>query len=139
MVRMQVLSVGQVQGSQEHLLILREADGQRLLPMTIGVFEATAIAVAAEGIQVQRPMTHDLLATVIGRMQGSLSRVVIHDLRDDTFICQLEIGTERGVIEVDCRSTDAVALALRVQAPIFATEEVLSQAGVIPDRSHAEE
>ncbi len=139
MVRMQVLSVGQVQGSHEHLLILREADGQRLLPMTIGVFEATAIAVAAEGIHVQRPMTHDLLATVIGRLQGSLTRVVIHDLRDETFICQLEIGTDRGVIEVDCRSTDAVALALRVQAPIFATEEVLAQAAVTPDRSHAEE
>lgn len=139
MVRMQVLSVGQVQGSQEHLLILREADRLRLLPMTIGVFEATAIAVAAEGIQAQRPMTHDLLATVIARLQGTLTRVVIHDLRDETFICQLEIGTEHGVIEVDCRSTDAVALALRVDAPIYATEEVLDQAAITPDRSHAQD
>jgi bifunctional DNase/RNase len=131
---MQVYSVGQVQGSQEHLLILREQDGNRLLPISIGLYEATAIAVGAEGIHMPRPMTHDLLATVIARLQGDLKRVVIHDLRDETFICQLEIGTEKGIIEVDCRPSDAVAVALRTECPIFVTEEVLAQAAVVADR-----
>jgi bifunctional DNase/RNase len=139
MVQMQVFSVGQVQNSQEHLLILREQDGQRLLPISIGLYEATAIAVGAESIHMPRPMTHDLLAAVISRMQGSLARVVIHDLRDETFICQLEIVTEKGVIEVDCRPSDAVAVALRTESPIFVTEEVLAQAAVVADRSLREE
>lgn len=138
MVQMQVLSVGQVQNSQEHLLVLQEKDGQRLLPISIGLYEATAIAVGAESIHMPRPMTHDLLSTVINRLQGSLTRVVIHDLRDETFICQLEILTEKGIIEVDCRPSDAVAIALRADSPVFVTEEVLAQAAVVADRTPRE-
>lgn len=140
MVQMQVFSVGQVQNSQEHLLILREQEGQRLLPISIGLYEATAIAVGAESIHMPRPMTHDLLASIIARLQGSLARVVIHDLRDETFICQLEIETEKGILEVDCRPSDAVAIALRAESPIFVTEEVLAQAAVLADHgSRAEQ
>lgn len=139
MVQMQVFSVGQVQNSQEHLLVLREQDGQRLLPISIGLYEATAIAVGAESIHMPRPMTHDLAVTIIARLQGSLARVVIHDLREETFICQLEILTEKGMIEVDCRPSDAVALALRTESPIFVTEEVLAQAAVLADRTAHDE
>lgn len=131
MVQMQLVSVGMVGGSDDHLMVLREADGNRLLVISIGVMEATAIAVAVEGIEAPRPMTHDLLAHVIRRLGGELTRVIIHDLRNETFIGQLDLNTERGVIEVDCRPSDAVALAVRMQAPIFVTEGVLEAAAIV--------
>lgn len=131
MVQMQLVSVGMVGGSDDHLMVLREVDGNRLLVISIGVMEATAIAVAVEGIEAPRPMTHDLLSHVIRRLGGELMRVIIHDLRNETFIGQLDLRTEKGVIEVDCRPSDAVALAVRLQAPIFVTEGVLEAAAIV--------
>lgn len=132
MVRMDLFNVSAIQGAEEYLLVLREQGGLRLLPISIGGHEAMAIARAANGDQVVRPSTHDLLATVIGRLGATLARVVIHDLRAETFYCQLELDGERGVLEVDCRTSDAVALAVRTDSPIFATEEVLGRAAILP-------
>ena len=132
MIRLDVLQVSRLQGGEECLLVLREREGERLLPITIGPFEAHAIAQAGGGAARTRPGTHDLLASVIGRLRGTLDRVVIHDLRDETFYCQLELSGERGLLEVDCRTSDAVALALRTDSPIFATEEVIARAAVLP-------
>jgi len=132
MVRMEILHISALQENRDYLLVLRERDGRRLLPITIGGVEARAIAHAAHGEPVRRPSTHDLLATVIGRLGGRLARVVIHDLREETFYCQLELDGDRGVLEVDCRTSDAVALAVRTDSPIFATEEVLDRAAVLP-------
>lgn len=132
MIRMNVLSVGKLQGGDEHLLVLREHDGERLLPITIGRYEAQAILRAVNGSHPSRPSAHDLMASVVGRLGGTLARVVIHDLRDDTFFSQLELTGERGLLEVDCRTSDAVALAVRLESPIFAEEEVLTRAGVLP-------
>jgi bifunctional DNase/RNase len=112
--------------------VLSEQDGERLLPITVGEFEAKAIVRAANRIPQARPSTHDLLAAVVSRLRARLERVVIHDLRDETFFCQLELVGEVGLLEVDCRTSDAVALALRLDSPIYAMPEVLAKAGVLP-------
>ena len=132
MIRMELLQVSRLQGSEECLLVLREVDGERLLPITIGEFEAKAIARAANHVPQPRPSTHDLLATVVLRLRAKLDRVVIHDLRDETFFCQLELTGERGLLEIDCRTSDAVALAMRLESPVFATEDVIKKAAVLP-------
>lgn len=132
MVRMELLHVSALEDSRDYLLVLREQGGRRLLPITIGGVEARAIAHAANGEHALRPSTHDLLVAVIGRLGASLARVVIHDLRSETFYCQLELDGERGVLEVDCRTSDAVALAVRTESPIFATEDLLGRAAVLP-------
>lgn len=131
MVQMQLMSVGMVGGTEDHLMVLKELNGNRLLVISIGLTEATAIAAAVEGIEAPRPMTHDLMAHIIRRLQAELARVVIHDLRNETFIGQLDIKTERGVLEIDCRPSDAVALAVRTNAPIFVTEGVLEAAAIV--------
>lgn len=131
MVQMQLVSVGIVGGTDDHLMVLKEADGNRLLVISIGLTEATAIAVAIEGIEAPRPMTHDLLSHLIRRLQAEVIRVVIHDLRNETFIGQLDIRTEKGILEVDCRPSDAVAISVRTGSPIFVTEGVLEAAAIV--------
>lgn len=131
MVQMQLVSVGMVGGTDDHLMVLKEAEGNRLLVISIGLTEATAIAVAIEGIEAPRPMTHDLLAHLIRRLQAEIIRVVIHDLRNETFIGQLDIKTEKGILEVDCRPSDAVAIAMRTGSPIYVTEGVLEAAAIV--------
>lgn len=139
MIQLDVLSVSKYQGSEDYVLVLREHDGQRLLPIVIGEPEAHAIARAANGMFPARPATHDLLAGVIGRLGARLERILIHDLRDETFFCQLELKGERGLLEIDCRTSDGVAVALRTSSPIFATEEVVGQAAVLPEAGPSEE
>ena len=138
MIRVQVLTIGRVQGSDDYLLVLREVDGERLLPITIGEFEARAIERAARGVTPARPGTHDLLTAVVQRLGGVLERAIIHDLRDETFFCQLELQGGRGLLEVDCRTSDAVALALRSDSPVYATEDVLRKAAVLPRQELAD-
>jgi len=130
MVQMQLVSVGTVGGTDDHLMVLKEVHGSRILVVSIGIMEATAIAVALEGIEAPRPMTHDLLASVIRRLGAELERIIIHDLRNETFIGQLDLRTEKGVLEIDCRPSDAVALAVRLGAPIYVTEGVLEAAAI---------
>src|SRR5690606_23853694 len=99
--------------------------------IAIGLAEATAIALSLEGMTPARPLTHDLMASLIARLQARLQRVVIHDLRNDTYIGQLDVATERGVMEIDARSSDAIALAIRAGAPIFVSESVLEAAAIV--------
>lgn len=131
MVQMQLVSVGMVGGTDDHLMVLKEVGGNRLLVISIGLMEATAIAVAIEGIAVPRPMTHDLLVNVIRRLQAEVTSVVIHDLRNETFIGQLDLKSEKGVLEIDCRPSDAVALAVRFNVPVYVTEGVLEAAAIV--------
>lgn len=132
---MQLVSVGVVGGTDDHLMVLREVDGNRLIVISIGLSEATAIAVAVEGVSAPRPMTHDLLVGLIRRLQAELTRVVIHDLRNETFIGQIDLRTEKGVQEIDCRPSDAIALAVRLQAPIYVTEGVLEAAAIVANEA----
>lgn len=130
MVEMQIVSIGLVDGDSGNVVVLREKEGKRMLVIAIGIAEATAIALSLEGIKPVRPLTHDLMATIIQRQQNKLQRVVIHDLRDDTYIGQIDLETERGVMEIDSRPSDAIALAVRTKAPIYVTESVLDAAAI---------
>jgi uncharacterized protein len=114
-----------------YALILQESDGQRRLPIVIGAFEAQAIALEMEGIRPPRPMTHDLLKNAIETLGATLVEVIINDLNDGTFYAQLVLDNAVG--EIDSRPSDAIALAVRFQAPIFITEEVMGEAGFIPE------
>ncbi|HEY8449488.1 MAG TPA: bifunctional nuclease family protein [Bacillota bacterium] len=127
---MKIVSVGIVDGDSGNVVVLKEKEGKRMLVIAIGIAEATAIALSLEGIKPARPLTHDLMTMLIQRLQARLQRVVIHDLRDDTYIGQIDLETERGVMEIDSRPSDAIALAVRSRVPIYATESVLEAAAI---------
>src|SRR6185436_1187748 len=101
------------------IVILRDADSQRALPIWVGPVEANAIALQIENVTPARPMTHDLLTNLIGDLGGLLKRVVISDLRDGTFFAYLEIELRGERMLVDSRPSDALALSLRTRAPVF--------------------
>jgi bifunctional DNase/RNase len=113
------------------IVILRDKEGHRVLPIWVGIFEANAIALQLENVSTPRPMTHDLLKTMIGELQGRVMRIVINDLRDSTFFAQIRVLTGGKTLEVDARPSDAIALALRTEAPIFVAQTVLEQAQTI--------
>ncbi|PIE34512.1 MAG: hypothetical protein CSA55_00620 [Ilumatobacter coccineus] len=123
------------------LLLMRETTGdQRLLPIYIGSAEAAAIHTAIEGISVPRPLTHDLFVTVVGELGASLDRVVISRIVDHTFFADLHLSLLSGkMITVSARPSDAVALAVRVGAPLFASKAVLDEAGQLPAPSPEDE
>jgi bifunctional DNase/RNase len=110
------------------IVILRDKNGERVLPIWVGVFEANAIALQIENITTPRPMTHDLLRNVIRDLNGSVEKIVVSDLRETTFyaLIYLRVGVE--LVAVDARPSDALALALRTQAPIFVEEHVIDTA-----------
>jgi bifunctional DNase/RNase len=127
---MKVVSVGMLEGDAGNVVVLKEKDGKRMLVISIGLAEATAIALPLEGVSPARPLTHDLMTRVIQRLQARLIRVVIHDLRDDTYIGQIDLDTVHGVMEIDARPSDAIALAVRARVPIYVTESVLEVAAI---------
>lgn len=130
MTEMKIVSVGMVQGSDGNVVVLKEKNGGRLLAIGIGIMEASAIAMELEGVKPPRPMTHDLLKNVIARLQARVNRIVIHDLREDTFIGQIELATEMGILEIDARPSDAIALAVRAKVKIYCADEVLETAAI---------
>ena len=111
------------------LLLQEKAPNPRLLPIFIGAAEATAIALALEGVEVPRPMTHDLIKVILDDVGVALRRVVVTELRDKTFFAELELSENAKTRRVSCRPSDAIAVAVRCGAPIFAAEEVLEDAG----------
>lgn len=114
------------------VLVLRELDGVRVLPIWIGAVEATAIAVVQQGLVPVRPLTHDLMLNVIEAAGHELTSVSITRLHDGVFYAELELSDG---IQVSARPSDAIALAIRVNCPILCTDEVLDEAAVIPDES----
>ena len=113
------------------IVILKDKQGERVLPIWVGIFEANAIALQIENIATPRPMTHDLLRNVITDLEGSVDRVVVSDLKDNTFyaIIHLTVRGERFVI--DARPSDAIALALRTRSPILVEETVIDNAKTV--------
>jgi hypothetical protein len=95
------------------------------LPILIGPFEATAIALALEGAAVPRPLSHDLMRNILESLGSNLEQVIIHDIRDSTFYAKLIVRTNGELQEIDARPSDGIALALRVQAPIFVTDKIV--------------
>jgi uncharacterized protein len=110
------------------IIVLRDADGQRVLPIWVGIFEANAIALQMENISTPRPMTHDLLRNVIEDLSGHITKIVVSDLRDNTFYALIYVDTGGDTVAIDARPSDAIALALRAQAPIFVEETVIDNA-----------
>lgn len=116
----------------EQVIVFREKEGTRYLPVVIGMAEVNAIKLKLSGIKPPRPLTHDLLLQVLEKLGASLEKVVIERLQNNTFYANLylKIGENGRTICVDARPSDSVALALRAEAPVFATEEIMGQAGV---------
>lgn len=126
--------------SNSPIVVLKDDDEKFFLPIWVGIFEANAIALQLENVTTPRPMTHDLLRNLIAEMDGRVTRVVISDLRDSTFFAQIRVISGGRTLELDARPSDAIALALRTEAPIFVAQEVLDQAQTIsPDSSEGDE
>jgi uncharacterized protein len=117
----------------QRVVILREKGADRYLPIWIGPSEADAIAVRLQDVSVARPMTHDLLRNTIEKLGGTVMYIVVNDLSNDTFFAQIVLDVNGETMEIDSRPSDAIALAVRVEAPIYAEDAVLDRAGVILD------
>jgi bifunctional DNase/RNase len=107
------------------VVVLVEKDGKRVLPIWVGVFEGTAIELQIENVETPRPMTHDLLKSVITGLGGEVERVVVCELRDNTFYATIDIRMPQGVVTIDARPSDAIALALRTGTRVFVEESVM--------------
>jgi bifunctional DNase/RNase len=127
--------------SNQPIVLLREHEGQRYLPIYIGPPEATAIVYALQGMETPRPMTHDLFKTVLDDLGAKLVRVVITELHDGTFYAEIEISRRDGSSTLSSRPSDAIALAVRYPepVPIFASEDVLDEAGVLFEQDEDEQ
>jgi uncharacterized protein len=119
--------------SQHRVVVLKEEGLERYLAIWIGPYEADAITIKLQDIEIARPLTHDLLRQSIEKLGAQVSHVVVNDLQDDTFYARVVMDRNGERIELDSRPSDAIALAVRVQAPIFVSESVMEQAGVVPD------
>jgi len=119
--------------SQHRVVILKDIDGERYLPIWIGPFEAEAITLELKQVELARPLTHDLLKSVITKMGGKVSHVLVDDLRDDTFYARIVLDNNGHRLEVDSRPSDAIALAVRTNVPIFVADSVMEQAGITPE------
>jgi len=113
------------------IVILHDDQDRRILPIWVGVFEANAIALQIENVHTPRPMTHDLLRNVIHDLQASVERVVVSDVKDNTFFAHIHLDTPTGKVAIDARPSDAIALALRTRSPIWVEESVIENAKTI--------
>ena len=110
------------------IILLRDSDGQKVLPIWVGIYEANAIALQIENVSTPRPMTHDLLKNVITDLKGTIRKIVVSDLKDNTFFALIYLEVNGETVAIDARPSDAIALALRARAPIFVEEEVIDNA-----------
>jgi bifunctional DNase/RNase len=124
--------------SEHRVVILKDTDSERYLPIWIGPYEADAIAIRLRNIQVARPLTHDLLNNVINEMGGEVSHIVVNDLRNDTFYAHISMNVNGHQLEIDSRPSDAIALAVRADVPIFVDEQVMAKAGITPETDISE-
>ena len=113
------------------IIILRDKDGQRVLPIWVGVFEANAIALQIENVTTPRPMTHDLLKNVIQDLRGRIEKIVVSDLKENTFYALIYVSVGGELMAVDARPSDAIALALRARAPIYVEDSVIDNAKTV--------
>jgi bifunctional DNase/RNase len=113
------------------IVILRDKEGQKVLPIWVGIFEANAIALQIENISTPRPMTHDLLRNVIHDLNAAVQRIVVSDLQENTFYALIYLSVNGETVAIDARPSDAIALALRTRAPIFVEEKVIDHAKTV--------
>ena len=127
MVEMVIDSIRVSLMNYQRVVILKEKMAERYLPIWIGPAEADAIAVKLQGVDVPRPLTHDLLNSVIDVLGATINSIIVSDLKNDTFFAKISLGVDGGEMEVDARPSDALALAVRAEAPIYADEAVLDK------------
>src|SRR5215211_3304052 len=113
---------------EHQVIILKEVDGDRSFPIVIGIFEATSINRRVKGETYPRPLTHDLIIAAVEQLGGEIQDIVISDLEDHTYFAKLRVRKEGELVEIDCRPSDAVALAVTARVPIYVSEEVLGEA-----------
>jgi bifunctional DNase/RNase len=130
MIRVTVDSIRVSLLTQHRVVVLRETESRRYLPIWIGPFEADAIALALQGHEPQRPMTHDLLKSVFGELGAAITYILVNDIHDSTFYARIVVEQGSRTIEIDARPSDAIALAVRSDVPIYVEQHVLDQAGV---------
>jgi uncharacterized protein len=133
MIEMTIDSIRVSLMNYQRVVILKEKASDRYLPIWIGPAEADAIAVKLQGVSVPRPLTHDLLSSVIDTLGAIVNSIVVNDLKNDTFFAKLVLDVDGKPVEVDSRPSDALALAVRTGVPIFAEESVLDKAGILLD------
>ena len=126
-VRMDLAQIVISETRDTQIIVLRERDGNRNLPIVIGLTEALAIDRRVKGVQLQRPLTHDLLGNVIESLDAELEKIVINDLQDHTFYAKLVIRQGSELIEVDSRPSDAIALGVATEVPIYVEDHVLRE------------
>jgi len=133
MIEMTIDSIRVSLMNYQRVVILREKETNRYLPIWIGPSEADAIAVKLQNVELSRPLTHDLLQSVITTLGASVDYIVVSGLKDDTFYANLALSVDGEKLDIDSRPSDALALAVRVGAPIYAEETVLEKAGIMLD------
>lgn len=119
--------------SQHRIVVLKEESGSRFLPIWIGPFEADAITLQLQGIDAPRPLTHDLLKTIIETLGGEVLHILISGLDKNTYFARIVLDMDGDTVEIDSRPSDAIALGVRVSAPVYVAEEVMDQAGLLPE------
>lgn len=118
----------------QRVVILKEKMAERYLPIWIGHAEADAIAIKLQGVSVSRPLTHDLLSSVIDTLGASINFIIVNDLKNDNFFAKICLAVDGSEVEIDSRPSDALALAVRVDVPIFVDESVMDKAGILLDK-----
>jgi bifunctional DNase/RNase len=124
--------------SSQHVVILKETERDRYLPIWIGPWEANAIAMKLQGVTPDRPLTHDLFSRTLDELGVAMRRIIVSDLADETFRARIVLELDGQTREIDARPSDAIALAIRSSVPIYATDTVLDRAGVIPETDEEE-
>jgi bifunctional DNase/RNase len=137
MIEMSIESIRVSLVNYQRVVILKEKGAERYLPIWIGPAEADAIAVRLQEVAVARPLTHDLLRSVIDALGAQINCVIVNDLANDTFFARVLLDVDGRSVEIDSRPSDAIALAVRAEVPIYAEESVLDKAGVILDGEKA--
>ena len=130
MMELEIESIRVRQETKQRAVVLRVKESDLYLPIFIGHVEVEAIRLKLMDVEVPRPMTHDLLGSVIGNLGGSVQRIIVSELKNDTFFAKIVVDYNGNSIEIDSRPSDALALAVRTNAPIFAEDDVVEQAGV---------
>jgi len=138
-IEMQVDSIRVHMPSGQHVVILKEKDAERFLPIWIGIYEANAIALKITNITPERPITHDLLANILQSADMKLKKIQVTALTNEVFYARLFIGIDGKDVEIDSRPSDAIALAVRLTCPILVAQEVLDKAAAPPEKEEDEE
>ncbi len=124
--------------NQQRIVVLKQTNDDRYLPIWIGPYEAESITIALQEIEVSRPQTHDLIKKILDQMNVAITRVEVSSLQDDIFYGTLILEGDRGKYQIDCRPSDAIAIAVRAHVPIMVAEEVMKEASIVPEELNAD-